>query len=87
LATHAQAEKRARQNDKRRERNRLHKTAMRTAIRKLRKAIETGDKSEAGKLLEAAVSRISRTASRGAIHANKAARTVSRLTRAFFKMQ
>lgn len=86
MANHPQAEKRARQNDKRRERNREHKTAMRTAIRKLRKAIETGDKPEASKLLNAAISRISRTASRGAIHANKAARTVSRLTRALLKM-
>lgn len=87
MANHPQAEKRARQNEKRRDRNRLHKTAMRSAIRKLRTAIESGDKSEAGQLLQAAVSRISRTASRGAIHANKAARTVSRLTRALLKMQ
>lgn len=60
---------------------------MRTAIRKLRKALDAGDKTEAAELLSAAVSKISRTASRGAIHCNKAARTVSRLTRAVANLQ
>ncbi len=82
MANHPQAEKRARQNDKCRDRNRLHKTAMRTAIKKVRKAIEDGDKGEATRLLNLAVTKIQRTASRGAIHRNKAARTVSRLMRA-----
>ena len=55
---------------------------MRTAIKKVRKAIEDGDKGEATRLLNLAVTKIQRTASRGAIHRNKAARTVSRLMRA-----
>lgn len=86
MANHAQAEKRARQNVKRRDSNRLHKASMRTAIKKVRKAIKQGDRSEATRLLTQAVSRIQRTASRGAIHRNKAARTVSRLSRAVAKM-
>jgi small subunit ribosomal protein S20 len=86
LANHPQAEKRARQNVKRRNQNRLHKASMRTAIKKVRKAISQGDRSEASRLLQQAVSRIHRTASRGAIHRNKAARTVSRLSRAVAKM-
>jgi len=60
---------------------------MRTAIRRLRKALEAGDKTEAAQLLGPAVSRINRTASRGAIHRNKAARTVSRLARAVASLE
>ena len=82
MATHPQAEKRARQNTLRRATNRNHKTAMRTAIKKVHTAVSKGDKAEASKLLPTAVSKINRVASRGAIHRNTAARTVSRLMRA-----
>ncbi|MFH2006029.1 MAG: 30S ribosomal protein S20 [bacterium] len=82
MANHAQAEKRARQNTKRRSTNRLHRVSMRTAIKKVRAAIAAGDKTEAIRLLPVAVSKINRVSSRGAIHRNTAARTVSRLSRA-----
>ena len=87
MANHKQAEKRARQNLKRRDRNRFHKSTMRTAIKKVRAAIAQGDAGEADRLLRAAVARIHRTASKGAIHRNKAARTVSRLARAVARLK
>ena len=87
MANHPQAEKRARQNSKRRQTNRFHKASMRTAIKKVRTAIAAGDKAEAAKLLPEAISRINRVASRGAIHRNTAARSVSRLTRAVNKVE
>jgi small subunit ribosomal protein S20 len=87
LATHPQAEKRARQNLKRRANNRLHKTTMRTTVKKVRAAIAEGDTAEAAKLLPEAVSRIASVASHGAIHRNTAARTIARLTRAVNKAQ
>ena len=59
---------------------------MRTAIKKVRKAITDGDKGEATRLLNLAVTHIQRTATHGAIHRNKAARTVSRLMRAVASM-
>lgn len=82
MASHKQAEKRARQNLSRRLRNRFQKTTMRTAIKQVRTAIAQGDASEAQRLLRAAVSHIASTASKNAIHRNKAARTISRLTKA-----
>ncbi len=87
MATHPQAEKRARQNIKRRATNRLHKTTMRTLIKRVRAAIKQGDGEEAARLLPGTVSKIARVASRGAIHRNTAARTIARLTRAVNKVQ
>jgi small subunit ribosomal protein S20 len=87
LATHPQAEKRVRQNIKRRATNRYHKTTMRTLIKKVRAAINQGDRAEATRLLPGAIAKISRVASRGALHRSAAARTIGRLTRAVNKVQ
>lgn len=55
---------------------------MRTLIKKVRTAIDQRDGAEATRLLPGALAKISRVASRGAIHRNTAARTIARLSRA-----
>lgn len=79
MATHASAEKRARQNVKRRLRNRQNMSTMRTAIRNLREAIDGKDLKNLDRLFKEAQSVIARTRQKGAIHRNKMARHIGRL--------
>ena len=82
MANTRSAEKRIRQSAKRRERNRSHRTAMRTAIKKLREAVAEGDGAKAREMLPATLGMVDATAQKGVIHDNAAARTKSRLARA-----
>ncbi len=59
-------------------RNRTLRSRMRTALRKVRQA---SDKTSAETALQAAISIIDRTANKGIIHKNAAARYKSRLNR------
>jgi small subunit ribosomal protein S20 len=77
---HASAQKRARQDVKRNARNITAKSAMRTAIKKVRKAVAAKSKDSAATALKQACSVIARTASRGVIHKRTASRYISRLT-------
>ena len=87
MADHKSALKRIRQNDKRRLRNRFHKVRMRTFIRKFRTAVDAGDVDAARENLEISIRLVNRTRSRGVIHRNTAHRTVSRLNKAFNKLE
>lgn len=80
LANHASAKKRARQNDKRRIRNRARKSEMRTAIKGVLAAVDAGDTDAAGAALKGAVPLIDRAGQKGIIHRSQASRRVSRLT-------
>ena len=80
MANTKQARKRVRQNEERRQRNHHHKSRMRTAIKRVESAVANGDKSTAQTELGNAVSLIDRTASKGAIHKQQAARRKSRLS-------
>lgn len=82
MANHKSAEKRMRQDLVRRERNRSVRSTMRSAIKKLRTAIEQGNAEEAKSLLVPTLRMVDTTAQKGVIHRNAAARTKSRLTRA-----
>lgn len=82
MANHKQAEKRNRQRIKRRARNLTHLSSMRTYIKRVRRALDTGDADAAKGALPAAVTAITKAASKGVIHRNTASRYVSRLTRA-----
>jgi len=82
LANHKSAEKRARQALVRRARNRQVRSALRSAVKALRQAIEAGDAGETQQKLRAAESRIRRAASKGVIKKATANRQVSRLTQA-----
>lgn len=79
MANSSQARKRARQAEKRRQHNAGLKSAMRTSIKKVVSAIQSGDKEAATKAYQDAVPVIDTMSSRGIIHANKAARHKSRL--------
>lgn len=83
MANHKSALKRMRQNDKRRLRNRVHRGAMRTEVKKFRAAIDAGDKDAATTHLASAISQIDTTQSRGVLHRNTAARKISRLQLAY----
>jgi len=80
LANHKSAIKRARQSEEQRVRNRSRKTRMKNAIRSLDEAIAGKSPEKAAEELKKAASTIARTASKGVIHRNTAARKISRLT-------
>ncbi len=82
MANSAQAEKRARQSDRLRARNAAMRSILRTAIKKVRKAIQAGDKVAASSTFSASMSVIDRIADKKIIHKNKAARHKSRLSAA-----
>lgn len=82
MANTAQARKRARQSEKRRQHNAALKSEMRTSMKKVRKLIATGDKAGAQAALSASFSTIDSVATKGVVHRNTAARNKSRLTAA-----
>ena len=79
MANSRQATKRARQGEDRRQHNAALRSKMRTFIKRVVKAIESGDKSTAESAYKAAVPLLDNSAGRTIIHANKAARHKSRL--------
>ena len=79
MANSAQAAKRARQAEKRRQLKAAQRAQMRTHIKKVEKAIGRGKKEEAEAAYKEAVPVIDRMADKGILHKNKAARQKSRL--------
>jgi small subunit ribosomal protein S20 len=79
MPNHKSAEKRVRQNEKRRTINRGHRSKLRTGIKKLRSALEGGE-AGAQALLPETISLIDKAVQKGALHKNAAARYKSRLT-------
>ena len=75
------AKKRMRQNARLNARNRMRRSAMRTSIRRLHQAIDSGDAVAARAEWVRTQGIIDRTARLGIIHPNAAARTKSRLAR------
>jgi small subunit ribosomal protein S20 len=80
MPNHKSAEKRMRQNEKRRVINRSNRTKVRTYIKKLRSALESGNQNEVKQMLPEAMSVIDKSVQKGVLHANAAARYKSRLT-------
>jgi small subunit ribosomal protein S20 len=81
LANHKSAIKRAKQNEARRLRNRIRKTRMKNVIKKVQEAISSNSPEVIVERLREAISTIDKTAGKGVIHKNNAARKISRLTR------
>ncbi|HEV2613734.1 MAG TPA: 30S ribosomal protein S20 [Gammaproteobacteria bacterium] len=79
MANTKQAKKRARQGEARRVRNASQRSEMRTQVKTLLKIIEKGDLAEANAVLRKTASILDKSAKKGLIHKNKAARTKSRL--------
>jgi len=86
MANSAQARKRARQAVKRREHNVSLRSELRTAIKFVRKAIESGDKVAAQNAFNGSVGTVDSIADKGIFHKNKAARYKSRLSAAIKSM-
>lgn len=78
----ASARKRLRQDQARRLRNRSAKASVRTQLKKVRKAIEAGEVETSEQEFKTAAKKLDQAASKGLIHANAAARTKSRLSKA-----
>ncbi len=80
MPNHKSAEKRVRQNEKRRNVNRSNKSKLRTQIKKLRSALGGSDAQQSRDLLIPTVSLIDKAVNKGVLHRNTAARYKSRLT-------
>lgn len=83
VANNKSAEKRIRIAETKRLRNRPYVSACRTYVKKAELAIRKGDATEAQAAVLKAVSMLDRTAGKGIIHANNAARRKSRLMTKF----
>ena len=68
------------------ERNKAAKSKGETFVKKVYAAIEAGDKAAADEALKAAISEISKAASKGIYHKSTASRKISRLTKAVNKI-
>ncbi len=79
MATHKSAEKRIRQTEKRTAINRSRMSRVRTFVKKVETAIETGDKQAAQSALQVAQPELHRAITKGVLHKNTVSRKLSRL--------
>jgi len=86
MANTAQARKRARQSLKRNAHNAAQRSELRTALKKVRKAIASGDKAAAQAQLRESQGVIDAIADKKIFHRNAAARYKSRLAAAIKAM-
>ena len=80
MANSPQAKKRARQNERRFAVNKARRSRIRTFLRKVEEAIESGDADAAKSALQAAQPELMRGVTKGVMHKNTAARKMSRLS-------
>jgi small subunit ribosomal protein S20 len=81
VAQHKSAAKRARQSEKRRQRNQAVKTRVRGLTKRVRQEVAAGQVEQAEDSLRLATQVINSAASKGVLHKRNAARKVSRLSR------
>jgi len=81
MANTKSAKKMVRKIERRTEVNKTRRSRMRTYVRKVEEAIESGDQAAATEALRAAQPEIMRAAGKGIIHKNTSARKVSRLAK------
>ncbi len=86
MANSAQARKRSRQSANQRLHNMAQRTEYRTVVKKVRKAVESGDKAAAQALFQSSACIIDSIADKRIVHKNKAARHKSRLSAAIKAM-
>ncbi|HEX3082933.1 MAG TPA: 30S ribosomal protein S20 [Pyrinomonadaceae bacterium] len=80
MPNHKSAEKRVRQNERRRVVNRSNRTKLRTSVKNLRSAMKGADAGKVEALLPRTISEIDKAVQKGVLHRNAAARHKSRLT-------
>ena len=81
MATHKSAKKRIRQTARRTLVNGARRNRMRTFVRKVEEAIESGDREVAESAMKTAMPEMHRSVLHGIPHKNTAARKISRLTK------
>ncbi len=81
MANTPQAKKRIRRNDRRAEINGNRVSRIRTFIKKVESALESGDKAAASAALAAAQPELQRGVAKGVLHKNTASRKFSRLNK------
>ena len=86
MANIKSAKKRILVNRTKADRNKSIKSGVKTAIKKVYVAIDSGDKGAAAKALQAATKAIEMASSKGVYHKNNAARKVSRISKAVNQM-
>lgn len=79
MANHFSALKRARQTERRTQRNRSNTSRLRTALRSMRESLAKGDKQAAETTFRSTVSALDKAIQKGVLHENTAARYKSRL--------
>ena len=80
MANSAQAKKRGRQIERRTEVNKARRSRIRTFLKKVDEALESGEMKLASEALKNAQPELMRGVSKGIIHKNTAARKMSRLS-------
>ena len=80
MANHKSAEKRIRQTERRTLVNRNRVSRIRTFVKKVEAAIESGDKAAAAEALKAAQPEMHRGVTKGVLQKNTVARKLSRLS-------
>ena len=80
MANTPQSKKRARQSERRADVNKSRRSRIRTFLRKVEEAIESGDRDAASTALHAAQPELMRGVTKGIFHKNTAARKMSRLS-------
>jgi small subunit ribosomal protein S20 len=81
MANTPQAKKRIRRNDRRAEINGARVSRIRTFVKQVEAAIESGDKSQAEAAIRKVQPELARGVAKGVVHKNTAARKISRLTK------
>ena len=80
MANSAQAKKRARQIERRTEVNKARRSRIRTYLKKVDEALESGEKGIAQQALKVVQPELMRGVSKGIMHKNTASRKMSRLS-------
>ena len=81
MAHHKSAKKRIRQIERRTKVNSARRSRIRTFVKKVEEAIQSGDKDSAAEAFRAAQPELMRGVNKGVIHRNTVARRLSRLSR------
>jgi small subunit ribosomal protein S20 len=80
MANHVSALKRARQTERKTAVNRNNKSRLRTAVRRFREALASGNAEQAKSLFSDTVSVLDKSVQKGVLHKNTASRYKSRLS-------
>lgn len=81
MANHSATKKSIRQTETRTERNRQHRSRVKTYLRKAHEAIASAEKDASQSTFRKAEAILMAAAQKGLMHKNKASRTVSRLAK------